>query len=258
VKPQEYQAHLDLSTQHTLDASQHVPITLDSRIAPVSQHQPRQPTQICPLARTRITTKLTRQQAQSRSSDMDSHMASPSYIIIQVSSNLPSCVMHVFVSSTPMYSCLKVYIQNIAKNKKLINMRQAQRSETVRETIGSSTNLHKNTKTNQILCLSCIAPLYTQDIDQAMIDSCSSPSNKRGQLTVHQLAHKKKTRNDLQSEHVQYASQDLWLGFHVMELIAKDNAALPCMVTTPIRELIRSCYRKNEAAEIHTAKFSYL
>jgi hypothetical protein len=29
-----------------------------------------------------------------------------------------------------------------------------------------------------------------------------------------------------------------------MELIAKDNTALPCMVTTSIRELIRSGYRE--------------
>jgi hypothetical protein len=121
---------------------------------------------------------------------MDSHMASLSYKIIEVSSNPPFCIMHVFVSSTHAYSCLKVYIQNIAKSKKLKNMGQAQRSETVRETIRSPTNLHKNAKTNQILSLPCIAPLYTQDNDQAMTDSCSPPSNKRGQLIVHQPTHK--------------------------------------------------------------------
>jgi hypothetical protein len=84
--------------------------------------------------------------------------------------------MHVLVSSTPTYSCLKVYIQNTAKNKKLKNMGQAQWSETVRETIRSPTNIHKNAKTNQILSLSYIAPLYTQDNDQAMTDSCSPPA----------------------------------------------------------------------------------
>jgi hypothetical protein len=92
---------------------------------------------------------------------MDSHMASPSYKIIQVSSNPPSCVMHVFVSSTLVYSCLKVYIQNTAKSKKLKNMEQTQQSETIQETIRSPTNLHKNAKINQILSLSSIAPLYT-------------------------------------------------------------------------------------------------
>jgi hypothetical protein len=115
---------------HVLTSSQHAPITLDSRTMLVSQHQPWQPAQICPLARTRITAKLTRQQVQLRSSEMDLHMASPSYNIIQVSSNPPSCIMHVFVPSTPAYSYLKIYIQNTTKNKKLKNMGQAQRSET--------------------------------------------------------------------------------------------------------------------------------
>jgi hypothetical protein len=42
-----------------------------------------------------------------------------------------------------------------------------------------------------------------------------------------------------------------------MELLAIENDILPQDVHTSIRELIRRGYRKNEAAEVHTAKISF-
>jgi hypothetical protein len=43
-----------------------------------------------------------------------------------------------------------------------------------------------------------------------------------------------------------------------MELIAMDNVVPPHKVNTSILELIKMGYKKSKAAEINTAKISYL
>jgi hypothetical protein len=90
-----------------------------------------------------------------------------------------------------------------------------------------------------------------------MADSSSPTNLKRGQLTIQQSTQPKKTRNDLQSEHQNYANQELWLGFQTMELLAKDNDIPTQDVHMSIREMIRRGYKENEAAEAHTANISF-
>jgi hypothetical protein len=85
----------------------------------------------------------------------------------------------------------------------------------------------------------------TQDLDQDMADSSSPTNNKRGQLSLYQPSQQKKTRNAPQTEHDRYASQDLWLGFQALELIAKDNEVPLQEINTPIRELLRLGFREN-------------
>ena len=108
-----------------------------------------------------------------------------------------------------------------------------------------------------LFILRCIATSPVQEYDQDMADSGSSPNNKRSQLHIQLPNHRKKTRSDLQSEHARYASQDLWLGFHTMELIASVNDAPLQETHTSIREMIRKGYKENEAAEAHTARISF-
>jgi hypothetical protein len=90
-----------------------------------------------------------------------------------------------------------------------------------------------------------------------MTDSNSPNNNKRSQLVLHPHSQQKKTRSDLQSDHTKHTSQDIWLRFQTMELIAANKDIPPHVTHTPIRELIKMDYRKNEAAELHTAKISY-
>jgi hypothetical protein len=97
----------------------------------------------------------------------------------------------------------------------------------------------------------------TQDYDQDMADSSSPQSNKCGQLSNQLINQQKKIRSDLQSEHAQYTSQDIWLSFQAMELITKDSEALLQETHMSIREMIRKGYRENEAAEAHIAKVSF-
>lgn len=96
-----------------------------------------------------------------------------------------------------------------------------------------------------------------QDIDQDMADSSSPNSNKRGKIIVQQASQHKKTRSDTQTDQAKHINQELWFGFHTMELIAKDNNITPRGITTPIREMLRLGFRENEAAELHTAKISF-
>jgi hypothetical protein len=86
---------------------------------------------------------------------------------------------------------------------------------------------------------------------------CVALSNKRGQLPNKLTNQQKKTRSDLQLEHARYTSQDIWLGFQAMELIAIDSKALLQETHMSIREMIRKGYRENEAAEAHTTKVSF-
>ena len=53
-------------------------------------------------------------------------------------------------------------------------------------------------------------------------------------------------------------AKTLWFGFQAMELIASDNNIPHREINTSIRELLRLGFRKNEVAEIHTAKISFL
>ena len=90
-----------------------------------------------------------------------------------------------------------------------------------------------------------------------MANSSSSTNNKRSQLPIQLSNQQKKTRSDLQSEHARYASQDIWLGFQTMELIAIANEAPLQEIHTSICEMIRKGYKENEATEAHTAKVSF-
>jgi hypothetical protein len=90
-----------------------------------------------------------------------------------------------------------------------------------------------------------------------MAESSAPSKNKRGQLTIHQPIHQKKTRNDTQTDHTKYSSQDLWFGFQAMELTASNNNIPHREINTPIWELLRLGFRESEAVEIHTTKISF-
>ena len=90
-----------------------------------------------------------------------------------------------------------------------------------------------------------------------MANSSSPPNHKRSQLHIQLANHQKKRKNDLQSEHAKSASQDIWLGFQAMELIAIENEAPLQEAQMSIREMIRKGYRESEAAEAHTTKVSF-
>jgi hypothetical protein len=67
----------------------------------------------------------------------------------------------------------------------------------------------KHPKSISKLTLQYVMHLPSQDDDQDMADSSSPTNLKRGQLTIQQSTQPKKTRNDLQIEHQNYANQEL-------------------------------------------------
>jgi hypothetical protein len=112
-------------------------------------------------------------------------------------------------------------------------------------------------KSISMLTLQYVMHLPSQDDDQDMADSSSPTNLKRGQLTIQQSTQPKKTRNDLQSEHQNYANQELSLGFQTMELLAIDNDIPTQDMHMSIREMIRRSYKENEATEAHIANISF-
>jgi hypothetical protein len=136
-------------------------------------------------------------------------------------------------------------------------MGKTQRYEIIRHAPKTQTKPNTKTKDITILTLKYYIPLCLQDQDHDMADSSSPSNNKRSPLIIHQHSQPKKTRCDLQADHDQYANQALWLGFQMLELLAKDIATEPIEINTSIRELIHQGFKENEAAELYTTKISY-
>ena len=136
-------------------------------------------------------------------------------------------------------------------------MDQNLRYEIGRQAKWQSTRIKQNSKTKLLITLICVATSLVQEYDHDIADSSLPPNHKISQLPIQLSSQQKKTRSELQSKHARYSNQDIWLGFHTMELIAKTNDTPLQEIHTPIRELIRKGYKENEAAKIHTAKVSF-
>jgi hypothetical protein len=184
------------------------------------------------------------------------NMASPSYRNSQVRTKLLSFAKFFLLVCYAPTSNIRPNVSSKHKQK-CVFKGATQRSKIVREANWPPGNTQKKPNTNQKLAMCYTTSVNSQDNDQDMADSSSPSNNKRGQFTIHQPTQQKKTRNDMQADHVKYASQDLWFGFQAMELTASDNNILHHEINTPIRELLRLEFRESEAAEIHTTKISF-
>jgi hypothetical protein len=90
---------------------------------------------------------------------------------------------------------------NIRKSKSTIQG-STQRYEIIREVIRPPWTTRKLAKLNMLSILYDNDSTTLQDNDHDMTDSSLPTNNKRGQLVI-QLTQQKRTRNDLQVEHMQ-------------------------------------------------------
>jgi hypothetical protein len=156
------------------------------------------------LARTRIIARIVKAQPHQLQQDSIG-MASPSYRIPQVCTKpLPFPIIFLLACHA---SASNIWPNDSRKHKpNSVSKGATQQSKIVREANWSPRNTHKKSNTNLKFTMCYTTSANSQDNDHDMADSSSPSNNKRRQLTIHQPTQQKKTRNDMQADHVKYAS----------------------------------------------------
>ena len=192
-------------------------------------------------------------------------MTSSSHKATQVSYKPNPCNFHLFLVCSCNNNLIsyqfwmtKVEIKiphNTSKYPKYANTGHNLRYEIGRETKQPPANKKQKLQVMLTLIVHYVATSLVQEYDHDMTDSSSLPNHKRTQLHIQLSNLQKKTRSDLQPERAQYTNQDIWLGFHTMELLATDNEAPLQEVNTSIREMIRKGYQRVKLLKFTLPKF---
>ena len=129
-------------------------------------------------------------------------MASPSCRNSQV------CTTSFSFAATFLPACYEpaIYIQIYTINKLQHFKGATQRYEIARDAIWPPRNIQIKPSTNQESTMCYNICITLQDIDQDMVDSSSSPNNKRRQPIIHQSIQQKKTRSETQADQVKHAN----------------------------------------------------